>query len=211
MIKIYIARHGETTWNEQGRIQGRSDPELSSKGVDQSLALRNQLKDQPISAIYTSTLQRSVFTAQPLAEHLSLSIQRQPELDEIAFGMLEGKWLFDFDKEAKEEWERFKNDRFAYHIPGAENYADVANRIKPFMMRILQEHQGQEVLVVGHRVVNRLLIGMLLDYPAEIVLKIDQPNDCIYLVKRNGETKVFHCMDGIRKEGPLLIGQERSF
>ena len=209
MIKIYIARHGETTWNEQGRIQGRSDPELSSKGVDQSLALRNQLKDQPISAIYTSTLQRSVFTAQPLADHLGLAMQRQSELDEIAFGMLEGKWLFDFDKEAKEEWERFKNDRFAYHIPGAENYADVANRIKPFMMRILQEHQGQEVLVVGHRVVNRLLIGMLLDYPMEIVLKIDQPNDCIYLIKKNGEAKVFHCVDGIKKEGILLIGQER--
>ena len=209
MIKIYIARHGETTWNEQGRIQGRSDPELSSKGVDQSVALLSQLKDQPLSAIYTSTLQRSIHTAEPLAEHLSLSIQRQPELDEIAFGMLEGKWLFHFDEESKEEWERFKNDRFTYHIPGAENYADVANRIKPFMMRILQEHQGQEVLVVGHRVVNRLLIGMLLDYPMEIVLKIDQPNDCIYLIKKNGEAKVFHCVDGIKKEGILLIGQER--
>ena len=209
MIKIYIARHGETTWNEQGRIQGRSDPELSSKGVDQSVALRNQLKDQSLSAIYTSTLQRSIHTAEPLAEHLSLSILRQPELDEMAFGMLEGKWLFHFDEESKEEWERFKNNRFTYHIPGAENYADVLNRVKPFMERVLKEHQNQEVLIVGHRVVNRLLIGMLLVYPVEIVLKIDQPNDCIYLVERNGETKVFHCMDGVRKEGPLLIGQER--
>jgi probable phosphoglycerate mutase len=209
LIKIYIARHGETTWNEQGRIQGRSDPELSSKGVDQSLALRSQLKDQPISAIYTSTLQRSIHTAQPLAEHLSLSIQRQPELDEIAFGLLEGKWLLHFDEASKAEWERFKNDRFVYRIPGAENYADVANRIKPFMEKVLKEYQKQEVLIVGHRVVNRLLIGMLLDYPVEIVLKIDQPNDCIYLIKKNGENKVFHCMDGIRKEGLLLIGQER--
>jgi broad specificity phosphatase PhoE len=209
LIKIYIARHGETTWNEQGRIQGRSDPELSSKGLDQSFALRDQLKDQPLSAIYTSTLQRSIHTAEPLAEHLSLSLQRQSELDEIAFGMLEGKWLFHFDEEAKEEWERFKNDRFAYHIPGAENYADVANRIKPFMERLLKKHQGQEILIVGHRVVNRLLIGMLLEYPVEIVLKIDQPNDCIYLIKKNGESKVFHCMDGIRKEGLFLINQEK--
>jgi broad specificity phosphatase PhoE len=77
------------------------------------------------------------------------------------------------------------------------------------MEKVLKEHQRQEVLIVGHRVVNRLLIGMLLDYPVEIVLKIDQPNDCIYLVKKNGESKVFHCMDGIRKEGVFLIGQER--
>jgi broad specificity phosphatase PhoE len=207
LIKIYIARHGETTWNEQGRIQGRSDPELSSKGLSQSLSLRDQLKDQALSAIYTSTLQRSIHTAQPLAEHLHLSIQRQPELDEIAFGMLEGKWLLHFDEECKAEWERFKDDRFVYRIPGAENYADVANRIGPFIEKVLKKHQRQEVLIVGHRVVNRLLIGMLLDYPEEIVLKIDQPNDCIYLVKRNGENKVFHCMDGIRKEGLLLIAQ----
>jgi broad specificity phosphatase PhoE len=209
LIKIYIARHGETPWNEQGRIQGRSDPELSSKGLDQSLALRDQLKDQAISAIYTSTLQRSIHTAEPLAEHLSLSIQRQPELDEIAFGMLEGMWFPHFDEESKAEWERFKNDRFVYRIPGAENYADVADRIRPLMNRILQEHQGQEVLIVGHRVVNRLLIGMLLEYPVEIVLKIDQPNDCIYLIKKNGEAKVFYCMDGIKKEGIFLVGQEK--
>lgn len=208
MINIYIARHGETTWNVEGRIQGRSDPDLSPKGYAQSLGLREQLKGRPLSAIYTSTLKRSFLTAQPVANHLGLPVRRQPELDEIAFGILEGELLPKFDEELKNEWDRFRDHRFTYHIPGGENYTDVANRIRPFMERTVRTHEGQEVLIVGHRVVNRLLIGMLLEYPLEWVLNIEQTNDCIYLIQKNDETKVFHYINGRAREGILLVGEE---
>ncbi len=207
MIKIYIARHGETTWNAEGRIQGRSDPGLSPKGYDQSLALFKQLKDRPLSAVYTSTLQRSIRTARHVAEYLSLPIQKQPELDEIAFGILEGKQFLNFDEEAKKEWERFKENRFTYHIPQAENYTDVANRIRPFVEKILCLHQGEEILIVGHRVVNLMLIQILTDFPLENVLEIQQGNDCLYLIKRNGETEVHHNINGEGGKGFLLGSQ----
>lgn len=208
VIKIYIARHGETTWNEEGRIQGRSDPGLSPKGCVQSLALCHHLKDRPLSAIYTSTRQRSILTAEPLANHFGLPIQSQPELDEMAFGILEGKLLQQLDEELKSELERFKENRFIYRIPGGENYADVANRIKPFMERLLRVHAGHEVLIVGHRVVNRLLIGMLMEYPVEKVLKIEQTNDMVYLIQKNAEAKIYHYVDGEIKEGIVMTRQE---
>ena len=208
MIKIYIARHGETTWNAEGRIQGRSDPDLSRKGYAQSLGLLEQLRGRSLSAIYASTLKRSFLTAQPVADHFGLPVQRQSELDEIAFGMLEGELLIEFDGALKSEWERFRDHRFTYHIPGGENYTDVANRIRPFMERTLRDHKGQEVLIVGHRVVNRLLIGMLLEYPLKWVLNIEQTNDCIYLIQKNDEVKVFHNINGKVREGLLAVGQE---
>ena len=208
MIKIYIARHGETTWNVEGRIQGRSDPGLSPKGHQQSLALLEELKNQSLSAIYTSNLQRSILTAQPIAHHFGLPIRQESELDEIAFGVLEGRNLYQFDEVTKNEWERFKDDRFNYHIPGAENYTDVANRIKPFIDRTLRNHEGEEVLVVGHRVVNRLLIGMLMEYPLEWVLKIEQTHDCLYLIQKNNEAKVFHYLNGGVREGIVPVGEE---
>ena len=208
MIKIYIARHGETTWNVEGRIQGRSDPGLSPKGHQQSLALLEQLKKQSLSAIYTSSLQRSILTAQPIAHHFGLPIHQESDLDEIAFGVLEGRNLYQFDEVTKNEWERFKDDRFNYHIPGAENYTDVANRIKPFIDKTLRNHEGEEVLVVGHRVVNRLLIGMLMEYPLEWVLKIEQTHDCLYLIQKNNEAKVFHYLNGGVREGIVPVGEE---
>jgi probable phosphoglycerate mutase len=187
----------------EGRIQGRSDPDLSPEGYAQSQALLEQLKDRPISAIYTSTLKRSFLTAQPIASYLGLPIRRQPELNEIAFGILEGKQILDSDEEVKSEWEKFKENRFSYHIPKAENYTDVLNRIRPFAEKILQNHQGQEILIVGHRVVNQMLIGVLMDYPPEEMLKMQQSNGCFYLIKRNGETKVFHYLHGEVREGFL--------
>jgi len=208
LIKIYIARHGETTWNVEGRIQGRSDPGLSAKGQLQSIALLEQLKDRSLTTIYTSSLQRSILTAQPVANHFGLPIRQSSELDEIAFGILEGRNLYQFDEVTRKEWEQFKDDRFNYRIPGAENYTDVANRVRPFVERILEDHQGQEVLVIGHRVVNRLLIGMFLEFPLERVLKIEQTHDCLYLIQRNGETKVFHYMNGKMGEGVVLVGEE---
>jgi broad specificity phosphatase PhoE len=208
LIKIYIARHGETTWNAEGRIQGWSDPELSLLGYSQSLALLEHLKDQPLRAVYSSDLQRSYLTAQPIAQHLGLPILRQTELKEIGFGMLEGKNLFQFNEELKNQWNRFKDDRFSYRIPGAENYTDVANRLKPFMERILHQHEGEEILIVGHRVVNRLLIGMFLDIPLEKTLKIEQTNDCLYLIERNEKIRVFYYLDGVAREGLLFVGKE---
>jgi broad specificity phosphatase PhoE len=208
LIKIYIARHGETTWNVEGRIQGRSDPELSPKGYEQSLALLKELKDRPLSAIYASTLTRSILTAEPVAGHLGIRIRRQAELDEIAFGILEGVRIAEINGDLEGEWERFKRDRLAYHIPGAENYSDVADRLRPFMERILREHEGEEILIVGHRGANRMLMGMLLGYPLEKCLKIEQANDCIYLIQRHLEIKIAHTMNGVAGEGLILEGHE---
>jgi broad specificity phosphatase PhoE len=187
----------------EGRIQGRSDPDLSPDGYAQSRALLEQLKDRRIAAIYTSTLKRSILTAQPIANHFSLPLQKRPELDEIAFGILEGKQIPGFDGEVLSEWERFKENRFTYRIPGGENYTDVMNRIRPFVETILRSSKGQEILIVGHRVVNQMLIGILMDYPLEETLKIQQGNGCFYLVEKNGDPRVFYPADGGMREGFL--------
>jgi broad specificity phosphatase PhoE len=207
LIKIYVARHGETTWNAEGRIQGRSDPDLSLKGYEQSLALLEHLKDQPVSAIYTSTLKRSILTATPIAQHLGLPIQRESEMDEIAFGILEGRSFLNMDEEVKAEWEQFRDHRLTYHIPGAENYTDVSNRVRPFKERILRQHEGQEILIVGHRGVNRMLLGLLLELSLEEAVKIEQTNDCLYVVRSNGEPKVCCHINGTVREGLLYVGQ----
>jgi broad specificity phosphatase PhoE len=209
LIRIYIARHGETTWNVEGRIQGRSDPGLSPDGYAQSRALLEQLKDRPLSAIYTSTLKRSILTAQPIANHFGLPLQKQPELDEIAFGILEGKRILDPDGDVRSEWERFKENCFTYRIPGGENYTDVMNRIRPFVEIILQNCRGEEILIVGHRVVNQMLIGVLMDYPPDEMLKIQQSNGCFYLVQKNGEPRVSYPINGQMREGFLSASPNR--
>ena len=207
MIEIYVARHGETTWNAIGRAQGRSDPDLSPKGYAQSQTLLERLKDRPISAIYTSTLKRSIQTAVPIAEHLGLPIRQQSELDEIALGIMEGVQFENIDGRVRAEWERFRENRLTYRIPGAENYADVSNRVKPFKERVLRDHEGEEVLVVAHRGVNRMLVGLLLEMTMEEAVNIEQANDCLYLIQRDGKPRVSYFLNGEAKEGLLFVDQ----
>ena len=196
MITVYVARHGETTWNAERRIQGTSDPDLTPKGYDQSRELLEQMKGRPLSAIYTSTRQRAIHTAEPLADYLRLPIQRRPELDEMNFGLWEGKTPADFGDDFRIEWQRYRENRLTFRIPEGENYLEVMARVKPFVEKILREHQGQEVLTVGHRGSNRMLMALLLDYPLEEAVKIDQSNDCIYLIERNDPPRVFRLVNG---------------
>lgn len=209
MIRIYIARHGETRWNLEGRIQGRSDPELSPKGVEQSLVLLEQLKDRPLSAIYTSTLKRSILTAKPISNYLRLPLYLRPELDEMGFGIFEGKRILSLDDGMKEEWERFKKERFTYRLPKAENYTDVIHRVEPLIKEILESYKSQEILIVGHRVVNLMILAILLEYPPKEILRVQQPNGSIYLVEKGEKTKVFHSLNGEIVEGFLLEEEAR--
>jgi broad specificity phosphatase PhoE len=206
LIKIYVARHGETSWNAENRIQGRSDPGLSTRGRAHSLELLERFKHQPISNIYTSTLKRSFETAQPIADFLNLPVQKQPELDEMSFGIWEGKIFTDIDQLGRKEWEEFRANRFTYRKHGGENYTDVVTRLKPFVERILRIHAGKEILIVGHRAANRMLIAMLVEYPLQEALKIGQGHDCVYVIERNGKVKVFHHFNGDMREGLLLEG-----
>ena len=164
------------------------------------------MKDRPISAVYTSTLRRAILTARPVADHLGLPIQKRHELDEIALGIMEGMRFTDIEGKLKTEWERVREDRLIYHVPGAENYTDVSNRVKPFKEEILGDHQGQEILIVAHRGVNRMLLGLLLEFSLEEALEIEQTNDCLYLIERNGSPGASYYLNGEIREGFLRVG-----
>ncbi len=66
-------------------------------------------------------------------------------------------------------------------------------------------------MIVAHRVVNQMLMGVFLDIPPEIILKVQQGNDCLYLIQKNGETKIFHYINGEVREGLILESQVRVF
>jgi alpha-ribazole phosphatase len=204
LITVYVARHGETTWNAERRIQGTSDPDLSPRGYDQSRELLEELKGRPLSAIYTSTRQRAIHTAQPLADYLRLPVQTRPELDEMNFGAWEGKTPADFGEDLRNQWQRYRENRLTFRIPEGENYLEVMARVRPFVEKILREHQDQEILTVGHRGSNRMLMALLLGYPLEEAVRIDQANDCIYVIQRNESPKVSRLVKGEMRGGLLF-------
>jgi broad specificity phosphatase PhoE len=92
-VKLYIARHAETTWNLAGRYQGRRESALSARGIQQGIALADALAQAtpPPARIITSPMQRTRATAAFTAERLNLPLENDDALIEIAHGTWEGR------------------------------------------------------------------------------------------------------------------------
>ena len=90
MTTLLLARHGETDWNRELRIQGSSDIELNELGRQQAQFLAQELTDVDLDAIYSSDLSRARATAAAVAATHGLEVTLDPRLRERSFGSWEG-------------------------------------------------------------------------------------------------------------------------
>ena len=142
MTTILLARHGETDWNLQRRVQGHSDTPLNETGRAQALALAETLDDAVLDAIYASDLARARDTAQVVADRKGLAVTVAPELRERNFGT----------------WEGLTDDEILARFPAArtgswgdaETKEELAKRVLRALQRIAAAHPGGRVLVVTH-------------------------------------------------------------
>lgn len=189
MSDLFIARHGQSEWNLLQRIQGQTNTRLSPLGLRQSQDLLRVFKDQPLTGIFTSNLDRSFQTAQPLARYLNLPIQRTDLLNELAFGELEGKYLAGLDQHDREIWEWWMADPVQRRIPGGESYQDLFDRAGSFLAELEKTKGPISFLIVGHLRVNQALMGILADLPLRKAITIRQPNTWIYHFRNSSQIK----------------------
>jgi 2,3-bisphosphoglycerate-dependent phosphoglycerate mutase len=161
-LRLIVVRHGQTSWNAEGRIQGQIDTELSPLGQAQAQALVARLASEPWSALYVSDLLRARDTAAPLIETLSESPRHSPvvyyesRLREIAFGRWEGLRFCDVALREPDAFQAFRKDVNA-RPHGGESLSDVAVRGWPLLAEVRQRHAGGTVLWVAHGGMLRLL------------------------------------------------------
>lgn len=139
---ILLARHGETDWNLERRVQGHTDRSLNERGLEQARALAESLAGERLDAVYASDLRRAVDTANEVARRHGLDVVALPELREKHFGTWEG--LTDEDVLA-----RFPDARRG-HWGDGETPDQLADRVLAGLRRIAAEHPGGHVLVVTH-------------------------------------------------------------
>src|SRR5262245_20482819 len=90
MTDFLLARHGETDWNREHRVQGHTDVPLNAAGLGQARVLAERLADVSLEAIYASDLERARATAEAVARSQGLEVQVDPDLREKHFGSWEG-------------------------------------------------------------------------------------------------------------------------
>lgn len=186
-MRIFLARHGETEWNAEHRLQGRCDTRLTPRGEEHARALQELLAAVPLDAVYASTLCRTAETARPLAAAHGLPVETRPELQEMSYGILEGRTAADPDPHVRGLWKARKADPLRFKAPGGESYAELQARVAPFVAELAARHAGDTVLVVGHRATNRVLLGLLLGLSLEESIRFKHKHDVVLEIRPAAE------------------------
>lgn len=161
MTEMFLVRHGETEWNADEIFRGRADITLNEKGVVQAKLLGEYLTKSRLEAVYSSPLQRAVRTAERIAIPHSLNVRIEPALIDIDYGEWQGIPLTEVKKIYKNLYIKWETSPEKVKIPGGESLDDVRDRAIAAVNKIVKKHKGPIVLV-SHRVVNKVLICSLL-------------------------------------------------
>ena len=148
-MKIFVIRHGQTELNKKGIINGHIDDTLASEGIEQAKNA-SQFLPKSIKHIYSSSLGRAKQTAQILNETLNVPLTFRDELKEVNFGILNGTPFLDEYKK------RHKMLDYDWR-PSGENLEDFKTRVLGLLKKIKEENKSEEVLIVGHGGIIRLL------------------------------------------------------
>ncbi len=160
-LRIHIIRHGETNWNHEKRWQGQLDPPLNERGLQQAQMLARYLQTHPITAIYTSDLQRAYVTAETIGSALDLRPQTDPRLREMHLGVLQGLTIGEIQARYAHELTSLRDDWLDHRIEGGENRHMVQTRAYALFEEVAAREPGPEVVLVAHGGVVRVLLHRL--------------------------------------------------
>ena len=145
--EFLFVRHGQTDWNVQGRLQGRSDRPLDADGIAQAHASSEQLADEKVSFIVSSPLMRAQQTARVISEALNVPISIDQHFIERSFGSLEGHLLSEILPDKSAGLEIASSTTLP---PDAEPWDQVCVRVLRAMEKWLSEYRAEKLLFVGH-------------------------------------------------------------
>lgn len=176
---IYIVRHGETAWNRDKIFRGHFDVPLNKNGKEQAKLTAEYFKDKTISEVYTSPLSRAFETAKILLDETNGNLNYSDALLDINYG----DWTGLSEEEVAGRWPEIYRtwciNPCTVNIPHGDSLEEVFQRSFTFLEEIVRKHYNQSVVLLTHRVVNKLLIiGMLGLHIAKFPF-ISQGNCCI--------------------------------
>ncbi|MDD2310029.1 MAG: alpha-ribazole phosphatase [Desulfuromonadaceae bacterium] len=180
--RIHLIRHGQVAGYDQPRYNGQTDVGLTDYGIEQYHCLKDRLADKKISACYTSDLTRCTTGAGIICQAFGIEPTPRRELREVNIGIWEGMAWQEIQSTWPDGWRARLADLVNYRVPGGENLLDVNARVMPVIDEVVERHKGQEVLVVGHGGVNRIVLLNAIGAPLAGMFNIEQNYGCLNVI-----------------------------
>lgn len=166
-MKFYLLRHGQTRWNIEGKIQGKTDIPLNEAGLSQAGFLAAAMEGCGAKALYSSPLLRARQTAEEVAEKTGLTVRVLPELQEVDFGLWEGNnWAF-IGQNYPEDYKKWEINPAGTTPTGGEDRRSCQERIRNAVEQVIKESAGGDVIIVAHGGILVYIISYLLRNQSE--------------------------------------------
>lgn len=159
MTTLYLVRHGETIDNARKIMQGQTQGELTEKGWQQARMLAAQLRDTRIDAFVASDLKRAVDTCRVIADSRGMPVETTPLLRERDWGGFTGRYIPDLKDEA------WPDD--------IESLDALKERGRQFLCFVAKHFPGQNVLAVGHGIINKAIQAAYHDKPMNEIPRME--------------------------------------
>lgn len=167
MPTLLLIRHGENEYVKKGRLAGRKPGvHLNEHGKSQANRLADHLKKAPVKAVYSSPLDRTIETAQPIAEALGLEVITRPGLNEVDFGTWQDKTLKQLRR--RKLWRVVQQRPSRARFPKGESFAEAQLRISRELEALSAMHKPRDlILAVSHSDIIKLAVTFFLGLPLD--------------------------------------------
>ena len=174
--RVTLVRHGQSTWNQEGRIQGSSDfSVLTAKGEGQAEMTREALRGYPFDLGFRSPLNRASRTAEVIWDDRSAELRDLWELREIDLYSFQGLLKAEGKAKFGDAYAAWKADPSNFEIDGHFPVRELWTRGGACWEHVLAS-DGKDVLVVAHNAVIQAMIGNALGLGPEYFRRLVQSN-----------------------------------
>lgn len=207
---LYLIRHGETEGGEIRRYKGTIDVPLSEKGVRQmeqvsryiyQNAVYNQnseyrTRGTELSAVYCSDLSRAVRSAEIVAEPHSLKPIIVSSLRERNFGLWEGMSFDEIREKYPLEFDAWADNPLEFSPIEGESTLAMRDRVIQAMNEITENHNKENIAIVAHGGVNRIILCHLLGIPLGNIFRIEQDYGALNIIEFWDKGPVIKLLNG---------------
>lgn len=183
--RVYLIRHGETEWNNNGRWQGNLDTPLNDHGRQQARKLAKYLSTRPIADVYSSDLSRALETARTLADALGLTPQTDPRLRELHLGIFQGLTRDEIKEKYPQQLADNHNDYMDHVIPQGESRRQLQARMWAAWNDITASATGPEAVIVSHGGALKVLLFKLFEADAPALSNLHIGNTTITTISQH--------------------------
>ncbi|MFN7391389.1 MAG: histidine phosphatase family protein [Pseudanabaena sp.] len=161
-LKLYLLRHGETSYSRTGGYCGELDPELTDNGKKMAQAFASAHKAIVWNAVFVSPMKRTIATAKPLCEAVNIEMQFRDGLKELRYGKWEGLTNESVKENYSDDYLHWLTEP-AWNPPtGGETAVQLASRASLVIAEIQEQYPSGNVLVVSHKATIRVILCSLL-------------------------------------------------